>query len=434
MVQAAQPFSTGTSFVIRELTGEKRTITLKGRGLPRRPFTLSGSMRTDLTWYAGSPEGTLQVMGATLDDTMIGGKWSDRFISLEISEEVRVALEREQTRELFNLENGGGIAGQPLRFKQDIADAAAPITITADGESPIIPLDVADIVDTIDSMRRQGQIMEVSWGRQLRRGIMKRFVQKWHTLHDVEWEMSFQWMSQDEAFLDSIAVEAGNKFDLDASIDAANDSLAIVTAEPFTAPSTGTLSLVERARASSIVTGVDRFGQTINTGFKSLAETITEVQTAIFDLEDVAIQTSRNVVGFINSAKRVAGAWDFLKRRADDMALLLENVEDAIALNEVADVGDRLTSRKKTRDRRQGARRIVNDSARQQDAVLKQINPELLRSFTARADQDLRDIATLHYGTPDAWQALLQYNNLSSSKLEAGQLVFVPRNPPKVEC
>lgn len=399
-------------------------ITLKGRGLPRRPFTLSGQMRTDLTWYAGSPEGTLQIMGATLDDTMISGKWSDRFISIDSEEEdVQAAIGSE------------GIAGQPVRREEDRGDTSAPITISGDTGIGAFPFqNVAEVANKVDEIRRQGQVLEVTWGAQLRRGIMKKFVQKWSTHQDLEWEMNFQWMSQDSANLDAIAVEAGNKFDLNASIDAANDALAIVTAEPFTAPSTGSLSLVERARASSIVTGVNRFGQEINTGFKSLAETITEVQTAVFDLEDVAIQTSRNVVGFVNSAKRVAGAWDFLKRRANDMALLLENVEDAIALNEVADAGDRLASRKKTRNRRQGARRIVNDSARQQDAVLKQINPELLRSFTARAGQDLRDIATLHYGTPDAWQALLQYNNLSNSKLNAGQLIFVPRNPPKVEC
>ena len=187
MVQAALPFRTGTAFVITELTGEKRTITMKGRGLPKRPFTLSGSMRTDLSWYAGSPEGTLQIMGASLDPTTISGKWSDKFLS--------IFSEEEDVQAAFGTDH---IAGQPVRFENDRQDTAAPVTISGGGVGEGAPAgfdSVGELANKIDEIRRQGQILEVKWGRQLRRGILQKFTQNWHTTQDLEWEMVFQWMS-----------------------------------------------------------------------------------------------------------------------------------------------------------------------------------------------------------------------------------------------
>lgn len=415
MATSALPFNTGSAFVIRELSGEKRKVTLRGRGLPKRPFTLSGSMRSDLTWYAGSAEGTLQIMGASLDPTTITGKWSDRFIS-----------ENSEEEEVIAAIGTNGIAGQPVRGDRK-GTSADPIVV--DGSPPSTVHEAAEIVDEV---RRQGQMVEVTWGGLLRRGILQKFVQKWQTHQDLEWEMHFRWVSQETEFLSSIPVDAGRAIDVDASINSAFDDFALIVAKPFKAPNTGSLSAFGSIKAAAL--DLQDAGSLINEGFKGIARTLTDVQQAIFDLEDTAFQASRAVVGFTNSAKRIAGAWSFLKQRASDLELLLSNVEDAIALNEEEDAGNRLALRKTTRDRRQGARRISGDAAIQQDVTLKTLDPELVRAFTARAGQDLRDIATLHYGTPDSWQALMQYNNLSTSKLEAGQLVFVPRTPPEVGC
>ena len=57
----------------------------------------------------------------------------------------------------------------------------------------------------------------------------------------------------------------------------------------------------------------------------------------------------------------------------------------------------------------------------------QQLQQELLASFVAAQNMDLRDVSTRYYGTPDNWQQLMQFNGFASSKLNAGDLVWVPK-------
>ena len=57
----------------------------------------------------------------------------------------------------------------------------------------------------------------------------------------------------------------------------------------------------------------------------------------------------------------------------------------------------------------------------------QQLQQELSASFVASQNMDLRDISTRYYGTPDNWQQIMQFNGLTSSKLNAGDLVWVPK-------
>jgi hypothetical protein len=240
--------------------------------------------------------------------------------------------------------------------------------------------------------------------------------------------MTFQWFSQDEFLFDEEPVETPS-FDLDAAVNEANDDLQFITSVPAVSSS--------RASASGLSTLVSATTQTaaaFNEGFKEISRTVTDMQNAVFDLEDAVIVSTQAVVGAFGTARRIAGTWEFLKQRAADLALLFDNVQDALSLNQTEDYGVRLAERKNTRDQRKSARRMGASASRNQQTVVKTLNPELVRAFTARENQDLRDISRLHYGTPDSWRALLRYNNLSDSKLRAGQLVLVPRNPPQAEC
>ncbi len=368
--------------------------------MPLRPFTLSGSMRSDLTWYAGSPEGTLQVMGATLDPTTINGRWSDRFI--------RPASD-------FNDEEFAA---------SGFANVAAPSIAGQDGSAPAkldgAPINtVRDLATLVDDMRRQGQLIQVTWMDKLRRGIVKKFEEKWQTTHVLEWSITFEWMSQDAFALNQEPVEA-RQFDFSTSINKMNDDLDVInsgnllTTDPF--------GSIKAAAAA------------LDAGFKSIAELVDDIQEGVFDLEDAFVVSTRRFISAQNTSRRIAGTYDFLKRRSADLSLLFDNAQDALSLNETDDLGERLSERKATRDQRKASNRVGSVAARNQQSVLKNLNPELVRAFVAREDQDLREVARLHYGTPDSWQSLLSYNNLATSKLEAGQLVLVPRNPPEVEC
>lgn len=145
-------------FVIEERTGDKRNVSLTGRALPYRPFTLSGSQRNSVEWYQGNPVGVIQVYGAKEETTTINGFWKDIFLG---------------------------------------SSAFA----TVDGITQSTARDLAAVVDDI---RRKGQEIKVTWLNQVRFGLLSRFTQKWHNGHDLEWEIEFTWIAIDDVTLSSI--------------------------------------------------------------------------------------------------------------------------------------------------------------------------------------------------------------------------------------
>jgi hypothetical protein len=150
------------SFTIRELTGSKRTLRLTSRALPYRPFELSGSQRHDITWYPGSPIGTLQNLGSKEEETTIRGYWKDRFIAASANPD------------------------NPSTAFAQVSDQL--------GDQPVSL--VTDLAALVDDMRRQGQVVQVTWLQQSRRGLLSKFMQRWNTNEDVEWEITFVWTSQ----------------------------------------------------------------------------------------------------------------------------------------------------------------------------------------------------------------------------------------------
>jgi hypothetical protein len=43
-----------------------------------------------------------------------------------------------------------------------------------------------------------------------------------------------------------------------------------------------------------------------------------------------------------------------------------------------------------------------------------------------RADQDLRELAEIWYGNPDAWPEIRKFNGMDSSTAPVGSVVFIP--------
>ena len=117
-------------FIIRELSGDKREVRLTGRALPYRPFHLVGTQRVDATWLPGSSEATLTVLGAAEEPTQINGKWKQKYLS--------------QAEKPFQLDN------------EQVATAQSAIEL-------------------MNSIRLRGQLVEVTWMAETRRGIITRF-------------------------------------------------------------------------------------------------------------------------------------------------------------------------------------------------------------------------------------------------------------------
>lgn len=138
------------SLIIQELTGEKRSLTLKQRSLPYTSVSWAGNMRTNTTWYQGNPVATQQVLGPEEEPTTLEGTWKDRFI--------RGTVEQ-------------------VGFGREVAFAT-------------------DLVDFMTELRTAGQLLQVSWGPETRRGILVMFDPRYLRLQDIEWTAEFEWQGR----------------------------------------------------------------------------------------------------------------------------------------------------------------------------------------------------------------------------------------------
>lgn len=139
------------AFVIEEITGQRRSVALRGRALPHQgSASWGGRMRTKSNWYAGNPEATLQVLGPEELPTTIEGWWKDRYLSADVS----------------------------------VTGFDAPTTSE-------------ELVAIFDAIRIAGQALRVSWGPHVREGVLTKFEVKPIRVEDHPWEAEFTWYKRD---------------------------------------------------------------------------------------------------------------------------------------------------------------------------------------------------------------------------------------------
>ena len=389
-----------TAFTIRELTGQKRTLTLRERALPYRPFELSGTQRNTVDWYPGSPIGTVQVFGAKEEQTTITGMWKDAFL----------------------LPRDAAGSGKPPTAEMELftSEAVGGEEVFAPSSSAL--LSTRALVKAADSIRRSGQEIEVTWLDQVRRGILERFTAKWHTGHDAEWEMMFTWSSQGESFSevsmrDDLATNLG---DLPNKVVGELETIFNDLGD-----------LVNDASATSADL-LNIYGS-VSAGLADLSDQLTDAVVAIGGV----LQTPAEAM------RRCAGILDGIKLDAVTLGEIIGELADGAALDSASDVlfgslqrnfGDVLSVRGRQRDKAKACARLAALAASEQEALISQITSTVISTFQARDGQDLREVAMDAYGDPDAWRGLMVYNRLTTSQLRAGQVVFVPAQPPDGGC
>ena len=392
---------TASPFIIRELTGDKRTFRLTGRGLPYRPFTLSGDQRHDITWYAGSPEGTIQMLGAKENETTINGMWKDRFLrqvaDMSAAEQIAAGFTSDTQRPAGQQgESGAQIDGQPVS-------------------------NVRELAEEIDDVRRKGQFVEVTWVNQLRRGIISAFRQSWHTAQDLEWEIRFVWINQGIQLAD-IPIQDRSVDLSDVSVEVENQLAELDKISDGSIPLD--LNAASPGQALGNAADIGQLLAPINTG-------IDQLHQALEQLQDTIIVNTQDFLSPISTAQRAIGILEFMKVIGESIANAIDVRLDAAILNVQDIFGTKLDQRNTLSKQKRAARRISAVAAIRKEQMEKQVNPELVKAFTAREDQDLRDVALEHYGIADEWRSLMRFNNLATSRLAARQLIFVPRNPPR---
>lgn len=358
-----------STFTIKEATGKKRRLDLRGRALPYRPYSLKGKMRAEFTWYPGNAVASVQLLGASEDGTTIKGQWKDRFI----------------------------------RSEDDNGNSVNPTGIaTLDGRQVE---DCMALVNAVDSFRMGGQLVEVTWDEITRVGIITDFAPTWNQREWVEWELSFGWVSRGEKESPITFAKPPD------ATDFANQMSNLVT------------------QLSDIVVPTFNLAQSFVDKIYGFATTISNT---VNELEDLTFQVSNQVLTLSEAGSSTLACAETLKSASASIISLLGATPLRAMRNATTGTaqtfGEVLETDVWQRSVKGVVREIETTAAEKGDTLRATVNQtDLLATFVARAPTDLRDVSLIYYDTPNEWRRLMQYNGLSSSKLARGALVQVPK-------
>ena len=374
-------------FKIRELTGKQRTVILTKRALPYRPISFDGEQRVDITNPAGMPIGTSTVLGPTEGSTSIDGFWKEKFL--------------------------GATDNDPAPFT-----VSSPRTIAnnAIGGDPITT--ASECVAIMDSIRREGQLLEVSWGYIVRRGHLKKFTHKWHNIYDIEWSCEFVWTSQGE-------LTDPPTFPNAASLNTGSNLLTIL--DNITNALNGD---IVRAMRPELLDDIRRYSQKI----AALSEAIDNVTNVAVDLVTSPLTVTRSVLDSCGSILQVTNDLQdkVLSKCTFDWFQSAKKLVSpgASSIEPEQDVDIQPTDMNAMRDlQRQIAqenRRLRDEAESQRRAIATPIE-QLLTTYRARDDESVREVSQRFYGSPDHWREIMDFNDLQDSTLYAGQPILIPR-------
>lgn len=356
-------FDTGTTFNFYQVTGRGRAVIMRGRFMPYRPIKFGIKQRTSNKWLPGAEESTQTVIGPELDDTSINGFWKDLFVR----------------------------------------DGSGAPSLELNGEAVE---SVADAVKLFEDIVREGQTLEVSFNQYTRRGLMTEFEPTWHNRHDCEWTAKFEWSSTGVPLGIYIAEPPSVRDQVSDMYVAFNDLLDKYDSTDFAF----TPSILDRI--NEVMAGID--------DAMLLLENAT---TAIVDIARTPAAIARNVIS----------ACKFIVTRAAALRELVESVPAVYLVEGGGVTADDFTP-SRTLEAEVYAREIVRltNELRREAAVTQQqyvsaLNEDVVRVYYARAGEDLRAVAERFLGSPTEWRTLMEFNQLSSTALEANQAVLIPQ-------
>jgi hypothetical protein len=318
----------------------------------------------------------VQVLGAAEDETTLRGQWKNRFL-------------------------------QNVTFD---GTSITPDAIALLNRTPL--LDVTALATLVDDIRRKGQLCEVSWLHLKRQGILTKFVQTWSEPVgiDLGWEVTFQWISQADEPSPAVLSSGLDLGDVQGSWQIAADAL-------------------DAARANPPFQQAATFQQTVDSTITSLKDESAEVVGAVANSVNGASTTSDTVRRLASVMSTINGQSQFLR---DEVSVgTSESERFALPVSQAAGGTPSFTSRLRANVYSRGlydaARAEQSQANLQRDDYASKLDPLLIGAFVARDGQNLREVAVVFYGTQEEWGTLLTFNQLTSSRLSAGQVVFVPK-------
>lgn len=367
------------SLVIKELTGDERTVTLSGRALPLKPMAWEVEHRIEETAAAGFAQTSQQPTGPQELPSQWNGAWKTRFLSDPLE---RFAEIGSASSEIVEGEEVVGVSSNTIRTAEELCELFYDIC-------------------------RKGQLLKVSWLHLTRIGRLAKFKQSWTTAHDVDWTCDFKWVGPDE--------------------DA-----------PAATPSESNLSNITQQVLSGYVeledaTSFDELPN-LNGSFADEIDTrIGALNRLVSEMEDNIQARVGGAVAPIDSLRR---AFSTMTAIRDESELFILDIEETVApaMLLVADkfdltpipCGHAIAAACARMRAVRAARGLRHRAARQRYAALRQLDANLLAVVLCKQEQDLRVLASIYYGTPDAWELIRAYNGFDGSIVPIGTVVLIP--------
>ncbi len=378
----------------------KVSLTLTNRALPYTPLVVSGRQRAEFTWYPGSPQATVQMLGPEEGVITFRGYWKEKFLSAANDAE----------------NNNSKVA-------------------TTSG-----------LVDLVDRMRRSGRVIRMGWDRLVRYGHITNFTQTWHNSYDCEWEIEFSVISQtpiDQVQVDrppvNIAAVAQSAANANAKVAAVGDlqpqndpAISYVTPTGLTAAAGPSANLRVAPTVVSPDTWYQRFADTvatwafnINSAVQQAVAFITEPARAAQNILSISDAASSVILETINGVTTTAQSYGAVVDKAMTEYYLIAAPLGIVQQDDVP-LGVQVSNRNWTRIVQRAARDIIYSNAYTADQYTQWEQSNNMRVYTTPRDMDMRDISQEFYGTQDNWVQLMVYNGLSSSRLPMGYQVIIP--------
>ena len=383
-----------TDFRIIPLEGGLPVISLAGFMLPFRGVSFPTEQRIKTTYYPGNPQASQTVVGPTLPNTTVVGRWMD--ISRGVSD------------------------GEPrtvVRQIEYLVQHAIPVEVQWGGRN----FGTESGIDDDPAI--------------VRRGLVKKIDPKYNRLEDVEWSIEFEWSGGDvqsqSPTLSSDVVDQGGAFvdfsdQLGTTVDTTQSWMD--SAWQLLGKGSNALLAVSDAmdyaqnrliEAISVVDGASDLLQDVS----SLPSEIANRVQGVCDRAVLACANGRAAVDAF------CGTWELVNRGlpqaqtpgSTNNPLSVEAKRAKLALIATDDPLNHLDQETALHDVISQWDETAALAARRSAAIQSQTLPDIIAIVRPPAGSDLRDLAVQYYGDSTLWVVIAAYpaNNLDSSEVPA---------------
>lgn len=375
----------GSPFVIAETNGLKRVVILRGRSLPRQPISFGGEQTVVIDYFAGNPVAYAQVIGPRYLPTDVTGEWCD------------VHLYEDENAPILLGFPAISAAGKPTPPKEQGFIGGASFTsggATAGAQSAYLARTIRDAMELV---RRSGSVLRVEWGSIVRYGFLTRAVFPHKREQDIGFELEFQWIGDTDA-------------------------------QPYGVPKqTNVLGFLKGLNEllSKIINTLGTADYLADQFFKTYSGPIQKLIGLLASITDTLLKMLSQTLNPFDVVASIRAAAIGAKLAVLDIIDLFDKSRAALKGRDNATAQSLLAAAENE------ARRLFLDlafmCAERERELETFISKQVKATHVAVAGQNLRGISVLHYGRPENWTDIADFNGISGSLVTPGRLLRIPK-------